>query len=103
MATLSWISRGTGKSATEVSSIGDLGIGTFGTLLALPHAALALAGFGVLMFGNDMTRNKKKGGDGSAKDKSTSSFPFKSEYSVGQSACLNFSLILVPSRCRCLR
>lgn len=81
LATLGWTSAGTAPSAVEANSPSEIGIGVFGKLIALPHALLAFAGFGVLMFGSDITRNKKKSGDASAKDKATSSFPFKSEWS----------------------
>lgn len=101
LAVLGWNSAGTADSAVEANSPSELGIGVFGKLIALPHAALAFAGFGVLMFGSDVTRNQKKSGDAGAKDKASSSFPFKSECPV-QSAnrkgalCSRLQLSLSP-------
>lgn len=56
-----------------------LGIGTLGKVLGAAHAGFAFWGLAVFMFGNDLTRNSKKAGDASAKDKSVSNFPFKSK------------------------
>ncbi|CAO1621885.1 unnamed protein product [Sympodiomycopsis kandeliae] len=84
LAALGWTSSGTAASAIEAGSPGELGIGVFGKIIALPHALLAFAGFGVLMFGNDLTRNKKKSGDPNAKDRASSSFPFKNQYAENE-------------------
>lgn len=68
------------RQAAEQLDPANLGIGTFGKVVGSAHALFAFWGLGVFMFGNDLTRNKKKAGDSSAKDKSVSGFPFKSEY-----------------------
>ncbi|PWY96945.1 hypothetical protein BCV70DRAFT_93351 [Testicularia cyperi] len=60
----------------------SIGIGSFGKVLGFGHALFAFWGFGVFMFGNDLTRNKKKTGNSSARDKSVSSFPFKNQYAA---------------------
>ncbi|SNX84667.1 uncharacterized protein MEPE_03376 [Melanopsichium pennsylvanicum] len=64
----------------------NLGIGAFGKVVGFSHAAFAFWGLGVFMFGNDLTRNKKKAGDQGAKDKSVSSFPFKNQYANNEKA-----------------
>ncbi|ETS61716.1 hypothetical protein PaG_04219 [Moesziomyces aphidis] len=63
-----------------------LGIGTLGKVLGAAHAGFAFWGLAVFMFGNDLTRNSKKAGDASAKDKSVSNFPFKNQYAAEEKA-----------------
>lgn len=75
-----WSAAGAPKQSASKTDPADLGIGTFGKVVGLAHAALAFWGFGVFMFGNDLTRNRKKAGDAAAKDKSVSGFPFKNQY-----------------------
>lgn len=84
MALLGWTSAGTAPSGVEAQSPSELGIGTFGKLVAAPNAALAFWGVWVMMFGSDATRNRKKAGDAGAKDRATSSFPFKNTYAEGE-------------------
>ncbi|KIS70155.1 uncharacterized protein UMAG_05226 [Mycosarcoma maydis] len=86
-----WSSAGSAGSAASAASSkhvdpATLGIGTFGKLVGFAHAGFAFWGLGVFMFGNDLTRNKKKAGDSSAHDKSVSSFPFKNQYASQQKA-----------------
>lgn len=76
-----WTQSGPRESADKLDPA-NLGIGTFGKVVGFAHAGFAFWGLGVFMFGNDLTRNKKKSGDTSAKDKSVSSFPFKSKCPV---------------------
>ncbi|CBQ72427.1 conserved hypothetical protein [Sporisorium reilianum SRZ2] len=64
----------------------NLGIGAFGKVVGGAHALFAFWGFGVVLFGNDLTRNAKKAGDASAKDKSVSGFPFKNQYASEEKA-----------------
>lgn len=78
-AFIAWSQSGP-RQASNKFDASNLGIGTFGKVVGFTHALFAFWGLGVFMFGNDLTRNKKKAGDSSAKDKSVSSFPFKSEY-----------------------
>lgn len=82
-AFISWNQAGTKPSTTGLNAgqinPHELGIGSFGKVVGFGHALFAFWGLAVFMFGNDLTRNKKKGGDSSAKDKSVSSFPFKSK------------------------
>ncbi|KAN0064603.1 hypothetical protein ACQY0O_002232 [Thecaphora frezii] len=68
-------------AAKQVSPL-QLGIGTYGKVIGASHALFAFWGFCVFMFGNDLTRNAKKGGDNSARDKSVSSWPFKNQYAA---------------------
>lgn len=81
MTLVSYASAGSASTAVEAQSAGELGLGTFAYFIAVPSALLAFWGTGALMFGDDLTRNRKKAGDSGAKDAATSSFPFKSEYS----------------------
>lgn len=84
IAALSYTSVGKAPSAVESSNPSELGIGTFGKLLALPHALLAAWGCWVLMFGADIAANRKKGGDPNAKDRAASSYPFKNQYAQNE-------------------
>ncbi|SPO26123.1 uncharacterized protein UTRI_02399 [Ustilago trichophora] len=74
-----WTQSGPRQAADKLDPA-NLGIGSFGKVVGFAHALFAFWGFGVFMFGNDLTRNRKKAGDSKAKDKSVSSFPFKSRY-----------------------
>ncbi|EST08434.1 hypothetical protein PSEUBRA_001847 [Kalmanozyma brasiliensis GHG001] len=74
------------RTAKDAADPAKLGIGTFGKVVGLTHAAFAFWGFGVFMFGNDLTRNRKKAGDSGAKDKSVSGFPFKNQYASEEKA-----------------
>ncbi|KAJ1020683.1 hypothetical protein NDA16_004075 [Ustilago loliicola] len=74
------------RQAKPAMDPANLGIGAFGKVVGFAHAAFAFWGFGVFMFGNDLTRNRKKAGDQSAKDKSVSSFPFKNQYASEEKA-----------------
>jgi len=67
------------QAAKDTLDPASLGIGAFGKVVGFIHAAMAFWGFGVFMFGNDLTRNAKKSGNSGAKDKSVSNFPFKSK------------------------
>ncbi|KAJ9475074.1 hypothetical protein PHBOTO_005149 [Pseudozyma hubeiensis] len=77
-----WSAAGVSQSKGKTIDPAELGIGTFGKVVGLAHAAFAFWGLGVWMFGNDLTRNRKKAGDQSAKDKSVSGFPFKNQYAT---------------------
>ncbi|CDS02107.1 uncharacterized protein SPSC_05927 [Sporisorium scitamineum] len=74
------------RVAADKADPANLGIGTFGKVVGLAHALFAFWGFGVFMFGNDLTRNRKKAGDSGAKDKSVSGFPFKNQYASEEKA-----------------
>lgn len=74
------------RQAKDAMDPASLGIGAFGKVVGFAHAAFAFWGFGVFMFANDLTRNRKKAGDQSAKDKSVSSFPFKNQYASEEKA-----------------
>lgn len=81
IAALAWTSKGKASSVVEANVPTDVGIGSFGKLLALPHALLSGWGFWVLLFGaGDVIVNHKKGRDPSTKDTAASSFPFKNQY-----------------------
>ncbi|EPQ29396.1 uncharacterized protein PFL1_03151 [Pseudozyma flocculosa PF-1] len=72
---------GAGAAAKQIDP-SELGIGTYGKVIAMSHALFAFWGFAVFLFGQDVTRNAKKGGDTSAKDKSVSNWPFKNQYAA---------------------
>ncbi|SAM81683.1 uncharacterized protein UBRO_03210 [Ustilago bromivora] len=80
-----WVQTGP-RQAKDAMDPASLGIGAFGKVVGFSHAAFAFWGFGVFMFGNDLTRNAKKAGNESAKDKSVSSFPFKNQYASQEKA-----------------
>ena len=86
IAVLAWTSQGVAPSVIEANvPATEVGIGSFGKLLAFPHGLLGGWGFWVLLFGaNDATVNRKKGGDPNAKDNATSNFPFKNQYASEQ-------------------
>lgn len=85
-AATAWSQSGPRHAGNDQLDPASLGIGSFGKVVGFAHALLAFWGFGVFLFGNDLTRNRKKAGDSSAKDKSVSGFPFKNQYASEEKA-----------------